>query len=42
MQLPPKSSGRGAGAAIHKEEVLHRIVGDEEIHPAIIIYVHGD
>jgi len=30
------------GPAIHKEEVLHRVIGDEEIHPAIIIYIRGD
>src|SRR5436190_2073593 len=35
----PNPAAVGAGAAIHKEEVLHRVIGDEEIQPAVIVII---
>ena len=35
--------GRGAhGAAVQKQKILHRVVGDEQIHPAVVVDVRGD
>ena len=35
-------SARCRRAAIHVEEILHRVVGDEQVHPAVVIDVRGD
>jgi hypothetical protein len=28
--------------AIHEEEILHRVIGHKQIHPAIIVDIGGD